>query len=59
MYRGVGTGEAEQVKQLLHRKSEADKLIFGERGQKNLAIFEVASPETILFLRPCILVYNS
>ena len=36
-----------------HRKSEADKLIFWGKRANKLAIFEVASPEIILFLRPC------
>ena len=47
-----GSEQVKQVKQLLHRKSEADKLIFWGKRAKKLAIFEVASPEIILFLRP-------
>ena len=49
-----GSEQVKQVKQLLHRKSEAE-------SAKNLAIWQIypvfflaASPEILLFLPPCI-----
>ena len=49
MHRGVGTGEAAASPEI-----KGSQTNFLGKSAKKLAIFEVASPEIILFLRPCL-----
>ena len=53
--RGVGTGEAGEAAASPEIRGWQTNFL-GEKGKK-LAIFEVASPEIILFLRPCLILF--
>ena len=53
IYRGVGTGEAGEVKQLLHRKSESESAKILANWQIYPVFILAASPEILLFLPPC------
>ena len=52
IYRGVGTGEAGEVKQLLHRKSESESAKILANWQIYPVFILAASPEILLFLPP-------
>ena len=52
LYRGVGTGEAGEAP--ASPEIRGWQTNFWGKSAKKLAIFEVASPEIILFLRPCL-----
>ena len=57
--RGVGTGEAgEAGEAAASPEIKGSQTNFLGKSAKKLAIFEVASPEIILFLRPCSCYYS-